>query len=722
MNNLYTNFISKQLSVALWQVEHCIELFLEGSTVPFISRYRKERTGGLDEVQITEIKFYYNRFLELDKRKEAIIKSLTEQEKLTDELKSKIESCTDPNELEDIYLPFRPKKRTKAGIAREKGLEPLAVTVLSMAISDCLKEAEKYVNESVNSAEEALQGARDIIAENISEMSSVREQLRKQYLRNGKIVSRQARGLETDEEESSKFRNYFDFTGNIANMPSHRILALLRGVNEGHLSIKMEVDSNNAIDTISRYVYTGSSSVTKSCRENIEISINDSYKRLLHPSIENEVLRIAKERADLESVKVFGENLTALLLAAPVGQKRVLAIDPGFRTGCKVVCLDAQGMLLHNDTIYPHPPVNEKILAIKKISNLVESYKIEIIAIGDGTASRETEAFIKKIPMPAGLQVYSVSEDGASIYSASPVAREEFPDYDVTVRGAVSIGRRVMDPLAELVKIDPKSLGVGQYQHDVDQTLLKEKLDETVVSCVNKVGVNLNTASKHLLSYVSGIGPSIAQNIIEYRTHNGPFKSREELLMVKRLGSKVYEQSAGFLRIPGSVNPLDNTAVHPERYQLVNKMAVDINSSVADIVKDENKRKLIDIKRYVSTDVGMPTLKDIMDELSKPGRDPRSVAKVMEFSSDVHTIEDLKTGMILPGIVTNITNFGVFVDIGIKQDGLIHISQLADKFISNPLDVVRLQQHLKVKVLDVDLKRGRIQLTLKGVNASASGQ
>lgn len=715
MNKIYLDHICKSLSVSIWQVENCVQLFEEGSTIPFISRYRKERTGALDEVQITEIKFLYNRFEELDKRKAAIIKSIEEQEKLTDELRDEIEKCIDPNRLEDIYLPFKPKRRTKASIAREKGLEPLAVQILSMSVADCGKLAERYINDSVASADEALQGARDIIAEKISETTSVRESLRGQYNRYAKIVSVQQRGLDPDNEESSKYRNYFDFSGNISNMPSHRILAILRGSREGHLSIKLEVESDYSLNMIKRDMFRDVKSISKSCKDEIELAIEDSYKRLLHPSIENEVLKMAKERADLESVKVFGENLTALLLAPPVGQKRVLAIDPGFRTGCKVVCLGAQGELLHNDTIYPHPPVNEKIQAIKKISNLVEAYKIEIIAIGDGTASRDTESFIKKIPLPQGIQVYSVSEDGASIYSASPVAREEFPDYDVTVRGAISIGRRVMDPLAELVKIDPKSLGVGQYQHDIDQNLLKEMLDNTVVSCVNKVGVNLNTASKHLLSYVSGIGPSIAQNIVDFRGENGPFKSRVELLKVKRLGSKVFEQSAGFLRIPDSVHPLDNTAVHPERYSLVEKMAKDINKSVKELVAEGETRTTIDVKRYVSEDVGLPTLNDIMDELAKPGRDPRRVAKVMEFASDVHSIEDLKIGMVLPGIVTNITNFGAFVDIGIKQDGLIHISQMADKFISSPSDVVKLQQHLMVKVQDIDLKRGRIQLTLKGL-------
>ncbi|MEN6619643.1 MAG: Tex family protein [Rikenellaceae bacterium] len=711
MNKLYIDFISNNLRVYAWQVEHCVELFEDGSTIPFVSRYRKERTGGLDEVQVTEIKHYYQKFEDLEKRKTAVIKSIDEQNKLTLDLKNEIEFCLDPNKLEDIYLPFKPKRKTKASIAKMKGLEPLAEKIYRFSLINCEKEAASFVNDEVKSTEDALSGARDIIAEWISETPEIREYLRNEYLRRAKIVSKRQKGIE--EEDASKYKNYFDFTGNISNIPSHRLLAILRGVKEGHLSVKLEVDSDYSTSIIRRRVLPNDKTVSRSNGEQIEMAIQDSYKRLLNPSIENETIRIAKERADLESVKVFGENLTALLLAPPIGQKRVLAIDPGFRTGCKVVCLDSQGALLHNDTIFPHPPVNDKINSIKKISNLVESYKIEIIAIGDGTASRETEAFIKKVPLPKDIQVFSVSEDGASIYSASPIAREEFPNYDVTVRGAVSIGRRVMDPLAELVKIDPKSLGIGQYQHDVDKTLLKEMLDDTVVSCVNRVGVNLNTASKHLLSYVSGIGPAIAQNIVEYRNEKGAFKSRQELLKVKRLGGKVFEQCAGFLRIPDAVNPLDNSAVHPERYELVEKMAKEINRSVSEIIRDETKRKELDIKKYVSQEVGLPTLNDIMEELAKPGRDPRQTAKVLEFAADVQTIEDLKIGMIVPGIVTNITNFGAFVDIGIKQDGLIHISQMADKYISNPSEVVKLQQHVSVRVIEVDLKRGRVQLSLK---------
>lgn len=715
MNKIYLNHITKELSVALWQVENTIELLAEGSTIPFISRYRKERTGALDEVQVAEIKHFFNLFTELDKRKEAILKSIEEQEKLTPELKAQIEECIEPNKLEDIYLPYRPKRRTRASIAKEKGLEPLALSLLSLNSKDPIKEAAAYIGEGVESSEEALAGARDIIAEVISETPTIRESLRSQYSKYAKVVAKRQRGLSEEDEEASKYRNYFDFSSSIFNIPSHRLLALLRGVNEGHLSVKLEVEESYSLNTIRREIIGNKRDLSRGNGEQIELALSDSYKRLLHPSIENDTFKSAKERADREAVKVFGENLTALLLAAPVGQKRVLAIDPGFRTGCKVVCLDAQGELLHNDTIYPHPPVNEKIQAIKKISNLVESYKIEVIAIGDGTASRETESFIKKIPMPEGIKIYSVSEDGASVYSASTVAREEFPNYDVTVRGAVSIGRRVMDPLAELVKIDPKSLGVGQYQHDVDQNMLKETLDNTVISCVNKVGVNLNTASKHLLSYVSGVGPSLANNIVEHRAQNGPFKTKAQLLKVKRFGPKVFEQSAGFLRIPNGEHPLDNTAVHPERYALVERMANDLNKSVSDLVQNQELRSKIEIKRYIDAEVGEPTLKDILEELAKPGLDPRKTAKVLEFSPDIHSIEDLKPGMILPGLVTNITNFGVFVDIGIKQDGLIHISQLADKFVSNPSEVVKLHEHIKVKVLEIDLKRSRIQLTLRGL-------
>lgn len=711
MIKLYIDYISTKLSVMPWQVENCVELIEEGATVPFISRYRKERTGTLDEVQVAEIKHYVSKFDELEKRKEAVLKSIEEQGKLNDSLRKEIVECVDSQRLEDLYLPYRPKRRTKATIAKEKGLEPLADSLMTFKADNVKTIARRFLGKDVKTEEEALAGARDIIAERISEKIEVREDLRTQYTKFGKIVSKAQKGIE--DVESSKFKNYFDYSGSIYNIPAHRLLAILRGVNDGELQVKVSVEQDYCLNGIRRFVYPKGERVPFENKQQIEEAIEDSYKRLLHPSVENESLKIAKEKADIESIRVFGENLTALLLAPPLGQKRVLAIDPGFRTGCKIVCLDSMGDLLHNDTIYPHPPVNEKIQAIKKISNLVESYKIEVIAIGDGTASRETEAFIKKIPMPEGVKVFSVSEDGASVYSASPIAREEFPNYDVTVRGAVSIGRRVMDPLAELVKIDPKSIGVGQYQHDVDQSLLKEKLDNVVISCVNKVGVNLNTASKHLLSYVSGIGPSLAQNIIEYRSINGPFKSRNQLLKVKRLGEKVYEQCAGFLRIPDASNPLDNSAVHPERYSLVEKMATDLKCSVVDLIKDDEKRARIELNKYTSTEVGLPTLSDIITELAKPGRDPRTGVVKMEFSEDIQTIEDLKIGMILPGIVTNITNFGAFVDLGIKQDGLIHISQMSDKFISSPSEVLKLHQAVEVKVIEIDSARKRIQLSLK---------
>lgn len=712
MIKLYTNFISTQLGVSAWQVEHCVALIEEGATVPFISRYRKERTGGLDEVEVAQVKHYFLRFEELEKRKEAILKSIDEQGKLTQDIKDRIDEAVEMQVIEDIYLPFKPKRRTRATIAKENGLEPLALKIMAGTITDCSSVASDFLGDNVKNEDEALSGARDIIAEMISEKIEVRKSLRQQYVKYAKISSKAHKDA---QDEGNKFANYFDFESNISNIPAHRLLAILRGEKEGQLSFKLEVDPDYALSSIKREVYDRNSHYTNDSKAQIDLAINDSYKRLLHSSIENEVIKMAKEKADIESVKVFGENLSALLLAPPLGRKRVLAIDPGYRTGCKVVCLSDKGELLHNETIYPHPPSNDKIQSMKRISNMVESYKIEVIAIGDGTASRETEAFIKKIALPPGVRVFCVSEDGASVYSASDVAREEFPQYDVTVRGAVSIGRRLMDPLAELVKIDPKSIGVGQYQHDVDQALLKEKLDETVISCVNRVGVNLNTASKHLLSYVSGIGPSIASNIVDYRNCNGQFSNRRELLKVKRLGEKAFEQAAGFLRIPESKNPLDNTAVHPESYYLVEKMAQRAGCSVENLIKEKAIREKINIKEYVSQEVGIPTLTDIMEELDKPGRDPRSGVAVFEFAPDIYSIEDLKIGMVLPGIVTNITNFGAFVDVGIKQDGLVHISQMCDKFISSPQEVVKLQQHVKVKVIEVDLIRKRVQLSMKGV-------
>ena len=709
MEKNYIRYISGLLSVNDWQVEHCVQLLEEGATVPFISRYRKERTGQLDEVQVAEIKHWWGKFEELDKRKEAILKSIEGQGKLTPELEKEIAATLHMQQLEDLYIPFRPKRRTRATIAKEKGLEPLALQMLTLNVENFDRSVDSYISAELPQREDVLQGARDIVAEVVSERADIRGEMRSFYLKSAMIVSKLGRGK---EDEGEKFANYYDFSEPLSRIPAHRLLALLRGSQEGVLNVKLDADDTISKKIVNRFLYNGVKCNTFKLFEQLDMAVEDSIKRLLHPSIENEAIAAAKEKADLESIRVFGENLRQLLLAAPVGEKRTLAIDPGFRTGCKVVCLGSNGELLHNDTIYPHPPANEKVMAMKKISNMVQSYKIEVIAIGNGTAARETENFIKRLALPADVKVFSVSEDGASIYSASPVAREEFPEYDVTVRGAVSIGRRLMDPLAELVKIDPKSLGIGQYQHDVDQTLLKDKLDDVVVSCVNSVGVNLNTASKHLLSYVSGIGPALAQNIVDYRNEIGAFSSRQQLLKVKRLGAKVFEQAAGFLRIPGAENPLDNSAVHPERYPLVEQMAADCRISLGELVGNKEKVSAIDLQRYVSDEVGLPTLNDIMQELAKPGRDPRSTVKVLEFAADIHTIEDLRSGMELPGIVTNITNFGAFVDIGIKQNGLIHVSNMGAKFVSNPNDVLKLHQHVKVAVLEVDVKRGRIQLKL----------
>ena len=708
-NKLYIRYISGKMSVKEWQIEHCLQLLDEGATVPFISRYRKEATGNLDEVQVAEVKHYYLAFTELDKRKESVLKTISEQEKLTPELEKRIMESVEIQDVEDLYLPYKPKRRTKASIAKERGLEPLALRMMSLNVDDINSFARDFVKGEINTIDEALQGARDIIAENLSERQEIRSELRNYYVKSARIQSKMVKGK---DEEGEKFSNYYDFSEEISRIPAHRILAMLRGLDEGLLSVKLTIEESIPEKIIMRLFFKGERCSSHALYEQLCDSINDSYKRLLHPSIENEAIKIAKERADIESIRVFGENLRQLLLAAPVGQKRTLAIDPGFRTGCKVVCLDAQGALLHNDTIYPHPPQNEKIVAMKKISNMIEAYKIEVVAIGNGTAGRETEAFIKRIHFPHEVKVFSVSEDGASIYSASETAREEFPEYDVTVRGAVSIGRRLMDPLAELVKIDPKSLGIGQYQYDVDQNLLKEKLDEVVVSCVNNVGVNLNTASKHLLSYVSGIGPALAQNIVDYMVDHGAFDSRSQLLKVKRLGDKAFEQAAGFLRIPGGKNPLDNSAVHPERYFLVTKIAADNGVSIAELLGNREKIDSIDLNRYVSEEIGMLTLSDIAQELAKPGRDPRASVKVLEFANDINSIEDVKEGMEVPGIITNITNFGAFVDFGIKENGLIHISQMCDKFISSPNEVVKLHQHVKVRVIGVDLRRGRIQLKL----------
>ena len=707
MNKKYIAYLSSKMQLKNWQVEHCVQLLEEGSTVPFISRYRKEATGNLNEVEIAEIKHFQLLFEDLEKRKAAVLKSIKEQQKLTPELEKEIEECVQMQQLEDIYLPYRPKRKTRASIAKERGFGPLAQRMLSLELSNLMEYAATFGAP----AQEAIAGAKDIIAENIAERREIREELRGFYLRNALVISRKAKGAE-DENEDEKYANYYSFSEKIAKIPAHRLLAVLRGQDEGALSVKLEADEEIVHKIMCRLFYNGRRCKSYGLYQVLEETLRDAFKRLLHPSIEKEALKSAKERADIESIKVFGENLRQLLLAAPVGQKRTMAIDPGFRTGCKVVCLDAQGNLLHNETIYPHPPQNEKIVSMKRLSNMLEAYKIEVVAIGNGTAGRETEAFIKRIHFPQEVKVFSVSEDGASIYSASETAREEFPQYDVTVRGAVSIGRRLMDPLAELVKIDPKSLGVGQYQYDVDQSLLKEKLDEVVESCVNSVGVNLNTASRHLLSYVSGIGPALAKSIVEYRAENGAFKGREELKRVKRLGGKAFEQAAGFLRIPDAANPLDNSSVHPERYALVEQMASDAGIALKELVGNKEMVERINLSAYLSDDVGMPTLNDIAAELAKPGRDPRSLAKVFEFSNDISTIEDLAEGMELPGIVTNITNFGAFVDIGIKQNGLVHVSQMSNKFISNPSEVLKLHQHVMVQVLSVDLKRSRIQLKL----------
>ena len=722
MSPQHTSLIARELSLNEWQVEHVIQLLEEGGTIPFISRYRKEMTGSLDEVQITAIKLLHDKYQTIAKRKEAILKSIEEQGKLTAELKKEIENCFDLNRLEDLYLPYRPKRRTRASIAKEKGLEPLAALLMALDRREASVLAEPFLNDKVPSIDEALSGARDIVAEQISEQADIRDGLRKLYQREAFVY---AKLVKSKEKEAANFQNYFDFKEPLRKIPSHRLLAILRGHEEGFLTVRVDTeDISTPMAVVERFVLPKENTPllrakfpdgAESALFQVKTAMEDSYKRLIQPSIENESIGMAKEKADIEAIKVFADNLTQLLLASPLGQKRVLAIDPGFRTGCKVVCLDALGNLLHNDAIFPHPPQNERSQAIKKIVNLVESYKTEVIAVGNGTAGRETEQFLKKIAFPHEVKVYAVSEDGASVYSASPIAREEFPDYDVTVRGAVSIGRRIMDPLAELVKIDPKAIGVGQYQHDVDQRRLKESLDLTVEYCVNHVGVNLNTASRHLLTYISGLGPQLAQNIVDYRSQNGAFTSRAELKKVKRLGEKAFEQCAGFLRIPDASYPLDNSAVHPERYTLVEKMAADTKASVFDLLNNDDLRKQVILSRYASDDVGMPTLKDIMEELAKPGRDPRATIKVLEFSDEITSIEDLRTGMVLPGIVTNITNFGAFVDVGIKQDGLVHVSQVVDKYISHPGEVLKLHQHVTVKVMGVDLERQRIQLSMKGV-------
>ncbi|WP_304132818.1 Tex family protein [Phocaeicola plebeius] len=708
----FSQMIAAELKLPAHRIANTLKLLQGGATIPFISRYRKEATGGLDEVQIGDIQTRYEKLCELSKRKETVLSTIEEQGKLTPELKARISACWNATELEDIYLPFKPKRKTRAEAARAKGLEPLALLLMMQKENNLAAKVRNFVKGEVKDEEDALKGARDILAEQISEDERSRNLMRNQFQRQALIQSKVVKGKEA-EEASAKYRDYFDFCEPLKKCSSHRLLALRRGESEGVLKVTIFPEDEDMCNERLQRLFVRANN---ECAHQVKEALTDAYKRLLKPAIETEFAALSKEKADEEAIRVFAENLRQLLLAPPLGQKRVMGIDPGFRTGCKVVCLDAQGTLLHNEAIYPHPPKSEYAQAARKIVKLVEQYKIEAIAIGNGTASRETEQFVTSQRYDREVQVFVVSEDGASIYSASKTAREEFPDYDVTVRGAVSIGRRLMDPLAELVKIDAKSIGVGQYQHDVDQTKLKASLDQTVESCVNLVGVNVNTASKHLLTYVSGLGPTLAQNIVDYRTENGPFESRRQLLKVPRMGAKAYEQCAGFLRIPQAKNPLDNSAVHPESYPIVEQMAKDLNCTVADLIKDKELRSKIDLKKYVTDTVGLPTLTDILQELDKPGRDPRQKIQVFEFDKNVRTLDDLQEGMELPGIVTNITNFGCFVDIGIKENGLVHVSQLADRFVSNPADVVRIHQHVRVKVMSIDHERKRIQLTMKGLN------
>ena len=702
---IFSKMIATALNIAVRQVENTLSLLNGGATIPFISRYRKEATGGLDEVQIGEIKERYDKLTEIAKRKETILKTIEEQGKLTADLKKRIEACWDATELEDIYLPYKPKRKTRAEAARQKGLEPLATILMMQRENNLMARVRTFIKGDVKDEEDALKGARDIIAEQVSEDERSRNQLRNQFNRQAIISSKVVKGK---EEEAAKYKDYFDFSEPLKRCTSHRLLAIRRGEAEGLLKVSISPDDEECTERLERNYVRGNNE----CSQQVKEAVRDAYKRLLKPSIETEFAALSKEKADEEAIRVFAGNLRQLLLAPPLGQKRVMGIDPGYRTGCKVVCLDAQGNLLHNETIYPHPPKSEHGVSVRKLTKLVEQYAIEAIEIGNGTASRETEAFVTSQRYDRKLQVFVVSEDGASIYSASKIAREEFPEYDVTVRGAVSIGRRLMDPLAELVKIDAKSIGVGQYQHDVDQTALKKSLDTTVESCVNSVGVNLNTASRHLLTYVSGLGPTLAQNIVDYRAENGAFTSRKELMKVPRMGAKAFEQCAGFLRIPGAKNPLDNSAVHPESYAVVEHIAKDMKCSVEDLIKNKELRNKIDIKKYVTDQVGLPTLTDILAELEKPGRDPRQAIKVFEFDKNVKTIDDLKVGMTLPGIVTNITNFGCFVDVGIKENGLVHVSQLCREFVSDPTTVVSIHQHVQVKVIGIDMERKRISMTM----------
>ncbi|MBQ8702371.1 MAG: RNA-binding transcriptional accessory protein [Prevotella sp.] len=710
--NIFTKIIARELSLHADAVENTLKLLDEGCTIPFISRYRKERTGGLDEVQIAQISDLNDKMKETAKRKETIVKTITEQGKMTNELQRRIDDCWSATELEDIYLPYKPKRRTRAQVAREQGLEPLASLLLMQREQNPERAAERFVRGDVKDVSAALKGAQDIIAENVSEDEQSRQQVRSAFRRNATITSKVVKAKK-DSDEAAKYSDYFDWSEPLRRCSSHRLLAMRRGEGEGILRISITTDDEECISRLCRHYVRGYGN----CQQLVSEAVEDGYKRLLEPSIETEFAAQSKEQADDEAIHVFKENLRQLLLSAPLGQKRVMGIDPGFRTGCKVVCLDAQGNLLHHEAIFPHPPVNHRMQATMHVQKMLNDYLIEAIAIGNGTASRETKDFVNDVlsSFPGKPAVFTVSEDGASVYSASKVAREEFPDEDVTVRGAVSIGRRLMDPLAELVKIDPKSIGVGQYQHDVDQSKLKHSLDQTVESCVNLVGVNLNTASRHLLTYVSGLGPTLAQNIVDYRRDNGAFTSRAQLKKVPRLGPAAFQQCAGFLRIPGAKNPLDNSAVHPESYPIVEQMARDNRCDVRELMSDKQKRKSIDIHRYVTDEVGIPTLTDIMKELEKPGLDPRKQIESFEFDPNVKEVDDLMVGMVLPGIVTNITNFGAFVDIGVHQDGLVHISQLANRFIKDPNEAVRLHQHVRVKVIEVDHRRNRISLSIKQV-------
>jgi uncharacterized protein len=706
--NIYAKMIGKALGLSERSAINTLQLIDEGCTIPFISRYRKERTGNLDEVQITAISDAYDKLKEISKRKDTVVKTITEQGKMTDDLQRRIDACWDANELEDIYMPFKPKRRTKAQVAREQGLEPLSLILMMQRERNIEAAAQRFVKEGVKDVAAAIKGAQDIVAEMVSEDERSRQQVRSSFRREAIITSKVVKA-KADSEEAAKYSDYFDFSEPLRRCSSHRLLAMRRGENEGILRISISADDEVCLDKLKRQFVHGFGP----CQALVGEAVEDAYKRLLKPSIETEFANMSKEKADDEAIGVFAENLRQLLLSAPLGQKRVMGIDPGFRTGCKVVCLDAQGNLLHHEAIFPHPPVNKTSVAARQVEQMVEKYNIEAIAIGNGTASRETAQFVKQLQFGHDVKQFVVSEDGASVYSASKTARDEFPDEDVTVRGAVSIGRRLMDPLAELVKIDPKSIGVGQYQHDVDQSKLKKSLDQTVESCVNLVGVNLNTASQHLLTYVSGLGPTLAKNIVEYRKANGAFASRAQLKKVARLGPSAFEQCAGFLRIPGARNPLDNSAVHPESYHIVEQMAKDNHCTVAQLIGDAAKRKAVDIKKYVTDTVGMPTLTDIMAELEKPGRDPREQIEEFEFDKNVTSVDDLVAGMVLPGIVTNITNFGAFVDVGVHQDGLVHVSQLADRYVTDPTQVVKLHQHVKVRVVEVDRKRNRISLSMK---------